>query len=275
MAKSTDSTKDEELEDDTEVVDDESQDETEDDLDKDSEDEVDEQTDDESDESDDEDESEEDEDFKPRFTQFKGKDTGEYLKKLEDGYFNSSKEAVALAKDNKTLKETVDRMTKLIASNPDLAKELTAGTGQPAEPDTTSTDPAVLWAQAEMKRQFQEEYDDFIEAHPEVETDPKLAEELDETLKLVGRIVWEKEKRQVGMGEALNKAWKLLEREDSDEDVRIAAKDAASKSKSSSAKKGGEGKSKFTEAQISVAMEMMNLDRTEAIKRLSAHSSTK
>ncbi len=272
MAKSTDSTKVEELDDDIQGVDDEGQDETEDDLDEGSDDEVDEQTDDESDESDDEDEPEEGEDFKQRFTQFKGKDTGEYLKNLETGYLESSKEAVTLAKENKAFKETIDRYTKLIASNPDLAKELKAGTEPSADETPTSTDPAVLWAQAEMKRQFQEEYDEFIEAHPEVETDPKLAEELDETLKLVGRIVWEKEKRQVGMGEALTKAWKLLDKDDSDEDVRIAAKNAASRGKSSSGKKGPEGKSKFTEAQISVAMEMMNIDRNEAVKRLSAHS---
>lgn len=278
--KTTDPTLEEELETDEEEVDEETQDETELDDESDNDQEADEETGDESDESDsedDEDESDEDEeseDFKQRFTQFKGEDLPQYTKKLEDGYLESSKEAVKLAKENKTLQETIDRVNQLVATNPDLAKALQEGTseltGKPAD-STVVRDPAVLWAESEMKRVQKAEYDKFVSVHPEIESDPKLASDLDAKLKVVADVVWNQEKRQIGLGEALETSWKLLGMDDTKEKISMAAKETGSQGKSSGTKKVEKTSTKFTEAQISVAMDMMNVSRSEAIKNLSAN----
>lgn len=268
----TDPTSDEELEDqdDTEV-DEETQDETDGDGEEDTDEEEDE-TDDESDDSDEEeDDSEEDEDFQKRFTQFKGDTPTEYLKNLEDGYAESSKEAVKLSKELKELKPTVERIQQLIATNPELAEAIKGAEGQPAEA-VVPKDPALQFAESQMKATWTKEYTDFAENHPEIETDPVLADQLETKLKVVRRIVQEEEGRLVNMGEGLEMAWKLLGKDtDKQERIRMASKDAASQGKAKSGTKSKVAKSKFSEAQIEVHMDMTGLDRPAAIKQLSTY----
>lgn len=270
----TDPTENEELDDQIdEEVDDESQDET-DNEEVDTSDEDTEETDDEDDESeDDEDDSDEEDEepFQKRFTQFKGESPTEYLKNLEDGYAESSKEAVRLSRENKQLKETVERVNALIANSPELAQQLQDQGVQPVA--TPAKDPAISWAESQMREQWQKEYKSFADAHPEIETDPQLADELDEQLAIVRDVIFKKEKRQVGMAEGLEKAWKLLGRDtdDKQEKIRMASKDMASSSKAPSGKKSKAPKPRFTEAQISVHMEMTGVDRNAAIKQLSEH----
>jgi hypothetical protein len=281
--KKTDSTEDEVLEDDELEVDDESQDETEEDE-LDTEDEDTEETDDETEEDDDdededsdedEDEDEDDEDFKKRFTQFKGDDTDEYLKNLEDGYAESSKEAVRLSRELKPLKVELERITALIATQPELAKALQDGQSQQQSAQTTETtvNPALNWAETQMRQTWTKEFNTFAEKHPEIETDLQLAEQVDQQLAVLRDVIWQREKRQLGMAEGLDLAWKILGKDTNDdkEKVRMAAKASASQGKASGGKKSKEPKSKFSEAQITVAMDMMNVGRKEAIKRMSEH----
>jgi hypothetical protein len=264
--ETTDRTDEEVLDDDTqEEVDEETQDETDESSEDDTAEEE-EETDDESDESDDEDSAEED--FTKRFTQFKGDSPTEYLKNLEDGYAESSKEAVKLSRENKELKATVDRVNQLIATNPELAQAIKGSEDTKAVPK----DPAILFAETQMKQTWQKEYNDFSSKHPEIETDPALADALDSKLKIAKRIVEEEEGRLVGMGEGLEMAWKLLgkDTDDKQEKVRMASKDSASQGKASGGKKK-DAKPKFSESQIEVHMEMSGLDRTAAIKQLSEY----
>lgn len=282
MAKKKETTdseiENEELEADEEEVDpSQEEDETEDDSDDDSEDEDAEETDDDDEEDEDEDSEEDeddDEDFKKRFTQFKGDEPKEYLQNLEDGYAESSKEAVKLSRENKTLKETVERINSLIAANPELAKQLqevdgTTKTGDAAQPP----DPALSWAQTQMMQTWEKEYKDFTTEHPELETDPQLADKVDSQLGIIRDVIWKSEKRQLGMAEGLEMAWKILgkDTDNKEEKVRMAAKASASQGKASGGKKSKAAKPKFSEAQINVAMDMMNVDRETAIKQLSEH----
>lgn len=278
--KSTDSASNEELETDLELevdLDDESEDETiEEDLE--SEEETDEETDDESDESDDEDEDEDsvedDEDsesFNKRLTQFKGDTPTEYAKNLEDGYLETSKEGVRLAKENKELKAAVERINQLIATNPDLAQAI--GNEETTVTPQVPKDPALAWAEAERDKAWQKDYDNFKDLHPEIETDPVLADKLNTQLLVVKEVIEKTEGRLVGMDEGLNKAWKLLGKDESEENIRVAAKDTASKGKAVSGKKSEQGsKVKFTDSQIKVTMQMMGIDRNEAVKQLSAYN---
>jgi hypothetical protein len=263
----TDPAAEEVTDDDTqEEVDEETQDETDESSEDATTDEDDEETDDESDDSDDE--ASDEEDFTKRFTQFKGDTPTEYLKNLEDGYAESSKEAVKLSRENKDLKATVERVNQLIANNPELAQAVSDGKQAPAAPK----DPAILFAETQMKQTWQKEYNDFAREHPEIDTDPALADALDAKLKIAKRIVEEEEGRLVGMGEGLNMAWKLLgkDTDDKQERVRVASKDSASQGKASGSKKK-DARPKFSEAQIEVHMEMAGVDRNTAIKQLSEH----
>lgn len=274
--KSTDSNEVDELEEDLDEVelDDESKDETESEN-QDSDDNDDEETGDESDDSDDEDEDESDDEdsegFKKRLTQFKGDTPEEYAKSIEDGYLESSKESVRLAKEVKDLKGIVDKINQVVATNPELAKALgeQGETAKPVEPK----DPALAWAEAERDKQWAKDYKTFTEKHPEIETDPVLSDSLNTQLLVVKKVIEETEGRLVGMGEGLEKAWKLLGKDDSEEKLQMAVKDNASKGKAATGKNSeSKGKVKFTDAQIQVTMDLMNLDRNEAVKQLSLYN---
>lgn len=277
--KSTDSTEDEELKNKSEEVDEnQSQDETDDDeLDTDTED--DEETDDGSDDSEDEDEedeSDEDEEdaegFKKRFTQIKGEDPESYLKNLEDTYAKSGIETSKVAKENKDLKAVVARIEAAIAKDPTLAEAL-KGADTEAQKDPIPKDPVLAWAESERDKIWKKEYGEFLDAHEEVATDPELAEALNTQLAVVRDVIWRQEERVVGMAEGLKKAWKLLDKDDTQEKVRMASKENAARGKSANGKKAEKsGKTKFTEDQISMMMNLQSVDRNKAIKLLAEYN---
>lgn len=274
----TDSAETEELEKDATEEEDDSkgQDETSEEETTDTDDAANEETDEE--ESDGDDESSDDEEpFDKRFTQFKGETLPDYAKNLEEGYAQTSKEGVKLARENKALKESIERVNQLVATNPELAKALQPGEATTDTDTVTSTQPVapeVAWAKSEMERVWKQEYTEFAQGHPEVETDPALAEELDNALKIVRDVVWNKDKRQVGMGEGLNMAWKLLDKDNTDnqEKISMAAKNSAGQGKTASTKKA-DAKPKFSEAQIKYGMEAgIGTTRQEVIEKLSAYA---
>lgn len=210
----------------------------------------------EEDTTDDDEEEPDQPEFQKRFTQLKGDTPDEYIKNLEEAYAESGKEAVKLAREVRELKTPDKEETKV---------------------ESVETNPAILWAQSQMQQTWQKEWDTFTQDHPEVnEKDPsydaKLADDLNEQLIIVRDVILKKENRQVGMSEGLTKAWRLLDMEDnSKERVAMAAKDVAGQGRASSSKTK-EAKPKFSDAQIAVAMDMMNVDRQEAIKRMSAYN---
>lgn len=184
-----------------------------------------------SEESADDEEEPKEETFQKRFPRFKGETLEEYVKNLEEGYANSSTEAVRLARE---------------------LKEKAAVEEQPALP----ADPIIDWAKAERDRQWKAEWKEFSAKHPEVEQDDTLFAEFDKRTADMFGFIQNTEGRVPTLGEAMQKAW-LYMNPDGDvsreEKLALTAKSAGAGSKS----KGGikeKPKSKYTDSQIEMAI---------------------
>jgi len=210
---------------------------------------------------DDEDESEEEDDksktskstYKPRLKQFfddKGKPD---LKKYEEGYINSSKEAVRL---NGELKAALEAHTEsqnnfanlaqaIKKNDPELAKKLFDGDTlkelerKPAA--DAPKDPFTRDYEAKLRKQSKAEYDQFIELNPEAVTDPSKAEKIGAYLKLYGE--WYKEQNDgeiPSMKEALEATYRHFGwdvAKEKKEKVATAAKKTAANRSSGGGKK--------------------------------------
>lgn len=228
--------------------------------DDDSEDDSEEEDDDDSEDDDDDDAEEEDDKsktpkgaYKPRLKQFFDKDGKPDLKKLEDGYVNSSKEAVRL---NSELKATKDALTesngnfanlaKAIKKNdPDLAKKIFDGDTLKEldkKADTPAAkDPFTRDYEAKVRKQNRQEYDDFVEQNPEAVTDPDKADKIGKFLKRFGRDYQEDNDGEFpSMKEALEAAYRYYGwdvQKAKTEKVRSAAKKTAANRSSGGGKK--------------------------------------
>lgn len=209
-------------------------------------------TDDSDDDEDDSSEADEsDSTFTKRFSQFKGDDLEAYNKNLEEGYYNSSTEALRLNNEVKDLKARLDQITGVVANNPELAEQfnLQQDAPQPVK------DPAVRYAETKMQEEMKSEYDEFVRLHPEIESDPGLQERMTKRLAVLAKSIQEDEGRYLGMGEGLQLAWTSLgmAQQDKSEEIRMKAKETAASSKTA---KGGTKKvekSEFTKAQLELA----------------------
>lgn len=276
MAK-TDSTDDEAVDKlDTDVENDESQDEIEK-VDTAGDEDTDEQTDETNEESDDDSESEDensddddeteddtDTSFKKRYTQLKGETLEEYNASLESAYQNSSTEAIRLKHELDALKQKDDKVTALIAQNPELAEKLGG------EVDEPELNPALLHAEEQLQKQMQTEYQDFMDKHPDVATDEALQKQMLTQMTTYSDTVRKSQRRQPSMKEALNFAYTSLGGNDSkEEDFRMKAKDTAARGKSAkTTTKKPAKKTDFTDSQIAVGLKMgIGKTKEEVIKK--------
>lgn len=281
MAKDTDSTVDEELEDSELDVDDESQDEIDEEEtdESDSEEETDETDDEDESEDDDDDESEDDEEededdqpkFEKRYTQIKGDTPQEYIKNLEKTYKNSTDEALRLKGERDTLQRRVDQMAEVIAKNPEIAEQIQDTTQNPL------VAPELLHARQTMEDQMRTEFAEFTEEHPELATDSDLQAKVLKRLKVLGDASRNDDGRILGMREGLDMAWISLglNKGNDEETVRLKAKENASRSKTSGGgKKAPKGaKVEFSEAQIATGMNMgLGKTRKEVIEKLKKYA---
>lgn len=233
-----------------------------------------EETDDSDESEDDESEEEEDESddkkvkFEKKYSQFKGDTLKEYTKNLEDGYKNSSAEAVRLSKLTSDQQVQIDKMTKVFADNPELAEKL-------KDAPAPQTDPALLHARDSLAKQMQKEYREFVDEYPEVETDEALAKELLEELGTLGETYRAKGK-VLSMSRGLRMAWVSLGKDlnDDNEKVAMKAKETAAQGKSSSAtRKKPKAKVEFSDTQIQVGLDIgLGNTREEVIKKLRKHA---
>lgn len=274
MAK-TDSKVDEKDEIESEEVDEETQDESEDDdvendTDDDTNDDDESDTEDSDDDTDEETDDEDDQSFKKKYTQIKGKTPEEYIPNLETAYKNSSAEAVRLKAQVGTLQTQIDNITALVANNPELAEKIKKG-----EAPQVQADPALIHARQQMEDQNKKEYSAFVDAHPELESDPELQKQVFDEISDFAQVALKKG-RVLGMKEALTKAWTALGLKDDskDEEIRIKAKDTAARGKNGGAnKKSSSGKVTFTEAQINAGIQMgLGKTKQEVIKKLNQYA---
>jgi hypothetical protein len=208
--------------------------------------------------------------FKPRFTQFKGDDPVEYAQNLEQAYDNSSKEAVRLNQELQGLKASVDGILSKVATNPDYAEQLANDIAP--QPQSGITDPTQAWAASRMQEELTREYKEFAEEHPELESDPALAEKVREELATFAEVTWQKSHRLLGMKEGLNKAWVSLGLATGTSAVGLAAKEAAGQAKTTSVKKDVP-KTSITDAQLSVGRKMFPNKSVEEVAQLLAQYS--
>lgn len=183
--------------------------------------------------------------FKKRFTQFKGDTPEEYIPHLEEAYWNSSAEAIRLAKENDALKKQLEAPTneKTPVDNQEQA---------PVEP----TDPALAYSRKELRRRMDEDYARFKEEYPIVDRDPEVVQRLDDTARKMADHHLEQTGEYMDLYDLLKMAAAYLNLEpDKSEKIASAAKEQAAMSKTSTGSKKTEskGNSGFTEKQIATA----------------------
>lgn len=186
----------------------------------------------ESDGSEDGESEESDSDF--RFSQFKGDGKQEsYVKNLENGYDESSKEALRIKQERdaaisnagaferqvNAIKAAAEKdpefgrkLLGLLEGSADSAKDLsgTSAVDKPAD----ETNPFLKDAQTKWEQQSEKEAKEFVEANPEVVSDPDLNKQVKRWMKLFSEDIYKEEGRLATSGELMKLAYKHLGLED-------------------------------------------------------------
>jgi hypothetical protein len=230
---------------------------------------------DDSDEDDDDAESDDKKDPKSdrKFSQFKGDGTDKaYISNLEEGYRNSSAEAIRLKGEAETAQGRLDTMLRVVAADPALSKALndqlngkggsgSGGSGGGENPDAENLrDPFMMSAQTEWQEKSEKEIQGIIDANPEIVTDPDLAGKIKHYMKLFSEDYLTQNKKLMSGGDAMIAAMKHLGIEDKrqKQDLAQGAKKNLTppRSRGNKAKKSGGQKPKFTDDQIAMAKSM-------------------
>jgi hypothetical protein len=208
-----------------------------------------------------------------KFSQFAGDGTDKaYISNLEEGYRNSSAEAIRINDELKTANGRVDAVMRAVAGNPELSKALNdavngaGGSGDGgSDGDENSQvpgadNPFIRNLQSEWQEKSQAEIQEFIDANPEVVTDPKISADVKHYMKIFSNDHFERTGKLMSGGEAMAKAFKHLDLEDKrgKQDLANGAKKNLTppRSRGNKAKKSGGQKPKFTDAQVAMAVSM-------------------
>lgn len=159
-----------------------------------------------------------------RFTQFASKDDPKdqtaYVKNLEEGYQNSSQEAVRLNRQWTAIKQAAaadENFGKAVLSVlrgeglPATASDLSATKGADKDSDS-SDDPLLVDLKRERQEQNEKEAEEFATNNPEVLSDPKLYAEVNQLVTEITQMEYRRSKRLISTGEALEKAFTYLGR---------------------------------------------------------------
>lgn len=193
-------------------------------------------------------EEEDEVEFTKRFTQFKGDNYEEYVPRLEKAHAEAITEMARLKQADRAKQTELDAIRAAVSKDPDLAEKL----GEVSGDENISVDPAILKARQDMEEGMEKDYKDFVEAHPELESDQLLAEELLEQVTELSKLSRKKGKI-LSMKEALRKAWIISGRDDDSENIAIKAKEVAAKPKTGTTSKKTSKKADFSEDQIKMA----------------------
>lgn len=205
-----------------------------------------------------------------RFNQFAGDGSTEaYLSNLEKGYENSSKEAIRLNTELGQATGRIDTIMRAVAADPELASKLGAvlkgdsdagGTGTDENSDADmAQNPFVTDLKAQWTEKSVEEIQTFIEANPEVETDPTVKADVQKWMKIFSDQHYKDTGRLMTGGKAMAAAYKHLGLENKLEkqDLANGAKKLATPARSQGkAKKSNGSKPTFTSEQLEMARNM-------------------
>lgn len=175
--------------------------------------------------------------FEKRFTQFQGETPEEYIKSLEEGYNQTSKEGMRLRTELQEKDGRLNQIMAQVAQDPELARKLNlVQTGQAPSPAQLpiSQDPAYNYFRGEFQRKMQEEYDEFVDEHPELRGDVDLQTRVNTKLAAYRQAVMQTEGRQISMREGLDAAYTMLGMpitQTNEEATRMALKNTASQTR--------------------------------------------
>lgn len=158
-----------------------------------------------------------------RFSQFKGDGTqADYVKKLEDGYLNSSNEAIAIKNERDGYQNQVEAIKLAAQRDPEMGKKLIAilngKEGAASDDDSkvggevtqTSDNPFIVNAETAWNKESEKTAKEFADANPEVMTDPKINADVKRLMRLFSNHTYETEKRLLTAGEAMELAYRHL-----------------------------------------------------------------
>ena len=200
--------------------------------------------------------------YKPRLTQYLDSEGKPDLKKLEDAYINSSKEAVNLNNRLKDLEGQNKQILDAIARDPEIAKKLLGEQGaedlkKSRDPEPPK-DPYARHIQSQITRKQKEQYDEFVEQNPEAVSDPDRAEKISWYLSTFGPAHLERTGEIAEMKEMLVAAYRHFGWDLADEQadkLANAAKTAASTTPTPKASKPAP-KQQFTKEQVEMARKL-------------------
>lgn len=170
---------------------------------------------------------------KVRFTQFKGDGNPDtYLKNLEDGYLNSSQEAIRIKDEKDGFERQVNAIKEAAARDPEFGDKLLSllkqgGQQPPVGSDSKSSqdkggdsgvsqasdNPFLKDAETKWNAENDKSAKEFTDANPEILTDPKLNSEVKRLMRVFANDVFESEGRLMLAGEAMEKAYRYLGRD--------------------------------------------------------------
>lgn len=218
--------------------------------------------------------------FEGRFTQFKGDGTSDsYVKNLEDGYQNSSQEAIRLKDEKDSYERQVNAIKQAAAQDKEFGARLlgllngSGGSDATRTPggssdlanksETDSDNPFLKDAQTTWNKESEKEAEEFAKANPEVMSDPKINADVKRWMRVFSNETYETEGRLMKAGEAMAKAYAYLGLEDktkSQQDLVNGMKQNAAPTRppaSKSAKaKGSSGTKQFSDLTLGIAQRM-------------------
>ncbi len=184
-------------------------------------------TDDSTDDSEDDDDNADDKqgsDF--RFSQFKGDGSEEaYRKNLENAYLNSSNEAINLKNERDGYERQVNAIKEAAGKDPEFGEKLLSllnggngggsnGSGgdnsDGSKVTQDSNNPFLKNAETEWNKKSEESVKAFVDANPEVMTDPKINADVKRWMRVFSNDIYENEGRLITAGEAMEMAYRHL-----------------------------------------------------------------
>ena len=159
---------------------------------------------------------------------------------------------------------------RAVAGNPELSKALNdainkggSGTGDGGDDsgDSSAANPFVTDMESRWREQSTKEIDEFIEANPEVATDPKIAKDVQHWMGVFSQQHQARTGRLLSGGEAMAQAYRHLGLENKLDKQNLAAGAKKNAAPTRPRGKGGNKKSsgqkpKFTDAQLAMAKSM-------------------
>ena len=166
-----------------------------------------------------------DEGYQGRFNQFKAQNADEYIQMVEDAYLNSSQEGQRLKKDLTAKEQEMEVISKVIQADPDMKKAFAdklydgdydqddktqiLGLMRQVVREELGQNPVLKRGEDERKAKDKETYDALVKEHPEIETNPKIAEELEVTFGTLAALE-QKKNGTVDFEKTLKKAFGIV-----------------------------------------------------------------